>query len=237
MSEALIIVNYSSQAAAIPEHADAMVQSALAKGALVGRVTCAEEQQAAVDAQKEVAGVLNQFEKARQAAKRPVIDIGVAIDTEINKRKSELMEEKTRLGRLLGDFEALEQAKIRAAQKAESDRLTQLERERQAELAKAQSHDELDAIQTKFDERAAAESTPPPAPTRVEGQIIKPDWDITVTNIHDLYRAHPNCVKMEARLSEIKSLLNMGVKVHGVTAVRVTNATVRAERAPLTIEA
>jgi len=48
-----------------------------------------------------------------------------------------------------------------------------------------------------------------------------------VTDVWLLAKSHPGCVKIEPRISEIKSLLNNGVKVAGVNAVRIQKSGVR----------
>lgn len=53
------------------------------------------------------------------------------------------------------------------------------------------------------------------------------DWEVTVTDVWLLAKSHPGCVKIEPRISEIKSLLNNGVKVAGVNAVRIQKSGVR----------
>lgn len=229
-SQALIIRDDKELKAWYSEAAEALKESALCKGALVGRVTCAEEQQAAVDAQKEVAMVLKLAEDAREASKRPVLEYGRRIDGAAALFVQELKDERIRLAKLVGDFQTLEEARIRAARNAENERLAQLERDRQAELAKAKSHEELERVNEKFDLKTSEEVRPLPAPVRAEGQIVKSDWEITYVDVHTLYRFHPHCVKLEPRVSEVKSLLNIHGKVQGVTAARVAKASVRTER-------
>ena len=60
-----------------------------------------------------------------------------------------------------------------------------------------------------------------------EGQVTV-DYDITVVNIFDLARAHPVCVDMKPRLSEIKLLLKSGVeKIPGVNWKQIAKSSVR----------
>jgi len=62
----------------------------------------------------------------------------------------------------------------------------------------------------------------------VKGQVVRSDWNIKVTNPHLLYAAHPHCVDLKPRTSEIKELLRSGIKPPGVEATPVTKAGVRA---------
>ena len=150
---------------------------------------------------------------------------------------AELNSEMTRVSTLIGDFQTLEQAKARAAEVLRQNELSRIEREKNEALAKATSHEAMDAVQAHYNEVAAQTAIAAPAPIRAEGQVVKTDWEITVTNPYDLAKFHPNCVKIEARLTEIKQLLNDGVAVTGITAKKVTKAGVRLapERAAINV--
>jgi hypothetical protein len=238
VNQALIRRNDASLTVDFTEAALAMKQSALASAALVGKVSNADEQEQAVVCQTEIASLLNMAEKARKVCKDPVLEYGRSIDDKAREFVSELKEEQLRLARLVGDFQQLEQARVRAAQQAENERLLALEREKAKELAKAETHEQFDAIQEKFNQRAQFEAPPPEAiaPARASGQRVTEDWEIIVTDVWLLAKSHPTCVKIEPRLSEIKGLLNAGVKVAGVKAERQVKAGVRVGRPAAAIE-
>jgi hypothetical protein len=229
---ALLARNDSSLSVSFTPEALALQAAALESAALVGRVSSADEQLAAVEAQKQLAGVLKAVEASRVDAKAPVIVYGRTIDEAAKGFSSELLAEQLRLSKLVADFQALEMAKVRAAQAAENKRLADLERERQRALAEAKSHEQLDAVNSEFDQRTRDEAPPPVAPVRAEGQIVKEEWQFEIQDVWALARAHPNCVKApEPRRLEIKSLLDSGVKVVGVRAWKETKSTVRVEKA------
>lgn len=225
--QALMVCNDQQLSVSLSERAQALKDEALEKAALIGRVTCSEEQRGAVDAQKALAFIRTAVEKARKAAKERPLAYGRAIDEKAKEFVREIGEEDLRIAHLIADFQALEQARIRAAQQAENERLTQLERDRAKELAEAKTFEEVDRVQEHYNTLAQQESTPMPEVAKVEGQIVRHDWDITVTDIWLLARGHPSCVKIDPRLSEIKSLLDAGVKVSGVKAERIIKAQVR----------
>lgn len=233
---ALIIRDDANRTALFSQTAHGFKTLALERAALVGRVTCAEEQQAAVEAQTAIAGVLKETEKARVACKDPVLEFGRRIDATAKEFISELREEENRLAKLVGDFQTLEAARVRAEQSKENERLRQVERDRQAALARANSHEQMEAVQEQFDRRVKEEAPPIVAPARVEGQIVREEWDVTVTDIWALARAHPACVKIEPRMTEIKAILDSGQKVAGVLAKKITKAGVRAPRFPVAID-
>ncbi len=255
--------------------AERLKEDALTSSALIARVTNAAENETAVDAQTALKTVVSLVEKARKAAKAPVLDYGRKIDSAATEFVTELEAELVRVSELTGNFQTLEQAKVRAAeaarrleeeklerervaeqerileaQQAEQRRLSQeaslaalrlqeaksakdraaavadqLEIERQTKLAAATSHDALDAVNEHFSRRAA--DLPVVTATRAEGQIVKNDWLIEITDAWLLARCHPTCVKIEPRLTEIKELLKVGVNVKGIKATPVTNSNVR----------
>lgn len=234
--QSLIIRNDSTLGVSISAEAEQQKELALQSAALIGKVTNPAEQEKAVAAQVELKTLLTTVEKSRKVAKEPVLEYGRKIDDAAKMFSKDLNDEMMRISLLVGDYQALEAARAQAAQKAENDRLAALEREKNAELANAGTHEQLDAIQEKFNERARSESVAI-APTRVEGQHVSQDWEITVTDIWALARAHPGMVRIEPLMSEIKAALKAGAKISGITAKPITKATVRAQRQPRVIEA
>jgi len=204
---------------------------ALEASALIGKVQTPGENNAAVEAQGKLKGLLESIEQSRKEVKEPVLQLAKRIDGAAASFREEIEQEFVRVSALIGDFQTLEQARARAAEAARNQELTDLERQRQEAIAQAATHDEADKINEHYTEKLAAHALAPmPAPARAAGQTVKHDWEITVTNIWDLARAHPSCVKMEPRLGEIKNLLNAGIKVPVVTAAPVVKASVRVKK-------
>ena len=228
----LIARNDAGLSVAVTVEAWGKHNAALEVAALIGRVSCAEEQQSAVDAQKHLATLLKEAETSRKAVKEPVLIYGRAIDDAAKKFSDELRQEELRITRLISDFQALEMAKVRAAQAVENERLAALERERQLALKEAKSHEHLDAINAEFDTRTRDEAKPPVAPVRAEGQVVREEWQFEVTDVWALAAKHPECVKApEPRRLEIKALLDAGVKVTGVKAWKGVTSAVRTKAA------
>lgn len=231
-NDAALTVSYTVEAVALKE-------SALALSGVVGKVTNADENAAAVAAQVEIQRIRSLAEKARVAVKAPVLDYGKRIDAAAKEFVAELDEEMIRVSKLIGDFQTLEQAKARAAEQSRLAELSWIEKEKAEALAKVTSHEQADAVVAHFNELAAQSSAivTPTAPVRADGQVVKTDWEITVTNAYDLAKFHPACVTISPRLSEIKQLLNDGVTVKGIKAEKVTKAGVRLSSAkPKAIE-
>lgn len=112
-----------------------------------------------------------------------------------------------------------------AAARKEQQERDAIELKRQQELAAANTHAALDAANERASNaQAAVFAAPVTAPVKAAGQTVKAEMEITVTDIWLLARAHPGCVKIEPRISEIKALLTAGVKVAGVTTKEVFKA-------------
>lgn len=226
----LIIRQDATLSATIPAEALALKEEALASGALIGRVTNANENRDAVEAQVKLRALITGVEKCRKEVKEPVLMLCKAIDETAKTFTKELIEEAGRVGALVSDFAALELMKQRAAQARANAELTALEKEREAELAKATNHDEADAITERYSQLAQQTSVAIAPTPRADGQRVAEEWSIVVSDVHLLYRHYPNAVELKPRLTEIKALLNAGVKVQGVTATKLVKATVRVSK-------
>jgi hypothetical protein len=218
MTTALVTQDRSFQISFTPE-AFAQRDAALTKSALVARVENAEQNSVAVEAQAALHDIIRAAEAARVAAKEPVLKAGRAIDAAEKAFSAEAKQEQMRLAELIGNFATAEQARVRAAESLRLKELADIERKRQEELAKAETHEERDRINSKHD--VIASETKPVEPARAERQVVRNRWEITVADVWALARAHPMCVKVEPRLREIEALLDAGMTVSGVTAKKV----------------
>jgi hypothetical protein len=237
---------------------------ALDASALIGKVTNAEENDQAVNAQRELKRVMNMLEKDRKDAKEPLLEAGRQLDSMIAKEKEDIDAELGRVSELVSGFAIKERQRLQEEQRLQQAELERIEREKQAALkriADETAKQEAEAAAIK-DERARKErleaiaetsnnmvstvteqaqdkayvAAKPIIQTRAEGQRVSEDWEINVTNPYDLARFHPDCVEIKPRLTEIKRYLNQGREIHGIVAKRVTKATVTAGRAQAAID-
>lgn len=198
---------------------------ALTESALIGRVQNTDEQTRAVAAQKSLHEIASMVEKARKALKEPVIKAGKEIDAVAAKFLEDVKAEELRIATLVGNFQEGELAKARALEALRLTQLGELEEARQKALSEAATDDERDRINAEFCE--ANRDVQAPKIARVEGQVVKSEWEINVTDVWALARNHSSCVKIEPRMSEIRSLLDAGFQVAGVTAKKIVKASVR----------
>lgn len=206
----------------------------------IGKLIDATAAKEALDLEKEqgrVQSMINDFQalelaRARAAENARRLEeerIEAARQAEL-RRLQEIEDAKRR------EIAAAERVAMLLAQQARNEQeraaAVELQREiqRQKELADAESLEKLDAIHEQFN--AASAALPPPEfQHRAEGQRVVESWDITVLDVWTLARAHSSCVKIEPVLSEIKKLLDLGVRVHGVSAQKKVSSTTTARRA------
>lgn len=228
MSDQLIVYRGDLPKIEVSKDALLMKEAALSAAALIGRVVNAAEQEDAVSAQLELKRVSALFESARLQVTKPLLEAQRSIKSLVDDHREELNKDLIRISRLVGDFQALEIAKQRAAEAAKMAELNSIEREREQQLASANTHEEREAIQAVAMMKVAEANIPVEPPVaRSKNQVIRYDWEITVTDIHLLFRSHPQCVKIEPRFSELRILLDSGVTPQGVKAERRIKAGVR----------
>lgn len=216
----------------IAPHALAARDEALANSALIARVTNAEQNKNAVDAHIFLKRVASTFESARKKMKEPLLEAGRKLDRAVSGELIEVEKEIGRLSVLSADFQRAEARRVLEEQELQARELARIEADKNAALAAAKTTEDVQRINEAALLARLAE-VKPAVPTRSPGQVIKEDWEITVTNPYELAKFHPDCVKIEPLLTPIKQALNAGISVKGISATKVTKASVRAGTAPL----
>ena len=227
---ALIIRDDANLKVAWTAEAKRLREGALDEASLIGNVTTPAHQDAAVAAQIAIRALINDVEKARVACKDPVLTFGRLIDQLARSFCRPLSEELERISMKVRDYVAAEETRRRAAEALRLADLADIERRKFEQLAQAKTVEEVDVIHERIHAEAAAASVPVAAPPRAKGQVVREDWEISVTDIWSLAKAHPSCVHIEPRLVEIKLLLSAGVHPPGVVAKRVQTSGVRIGR-------
>lgn len=220
------------------DEAHEMVALAIGNAAMVQKVDSHTTQALAVEAQKDCRRVLKLVEDARKEVKAPVLDFGRAIDDAAKKFVNEVAREELRVAKLIGDFQQAELARARSAEAARLKELQEMERAREEALSMAPTLEKRETIREEFSELTRA-MQPPVAPIKVEGQTVREDWEIEITDIHELYRWHPQFVRLgpeNAKKLEIREALNNGLTLRGIKATKTIKAGVRLGREPKAIE-
>lgn len=204
----------------------------MANSALIARVTNADQNKQAVDAHIFLKRVASTFESARKKMKEPLLEAGRKLDRAVSGELIEVEKEIGRLSVLSADFQRAEARRVREEQELQARELARIEADKNAALAAAKTTEDVQRINEAALLARLAE-VKPVTPTRATGQVVKEDWEITVTNPYELAKFHPDCVKIEALLTPIKQALNAGISVKGISATKVIKSSVRAGTAPL----
>lgn len=222
MTNGALILRDDSQlrVAGFAEMAVEIKEQALQKAALIGVIGNVQQQKSAVEAQGALKDVINAIEKARKTVKQPVLDYGRAIDDAAKKFIQELEVEHGRISHLIAERELAERRRVAAEQEAQRKELARLEREKLEALSKEKDLQKQTEIMEDFSRREALESQPI-AVERMQGQVVKDDWEIEVVNPYELAKFHPQCVTITAKLGEIKALLAQKITVMGIKATPI----------------
>lgn len=221
-----IIVRQDLEVSILPD-AYQLRDQALAACALLGEVTDEAGKDVWVKAQTALKELIDECERSRKAVKEPVLDLGRTIDALAKDYRSKLDSEYWRGCVEVGNYEALQLAKLRAAHSAQAKDLSDIEKRRWEGIANAKSEQEIEAINYRYAQEQAVLQSQLPVIQRLDNQRVTEDWEVEVTNVHALYMAAPQCVKLEPKLLEIKLLLKAGITPPGITAKKVTKSTVR----------
>jgi hypothetical protein len=234
MTDSLILTDTTARDVIFPPEAVSIRDNAIEKSSLIARVTNAEQNDEAIEAQRALKEVVSVMEKCRKLAKEPALNEGRRIDSRVAEFLEPAVAELNRIARVTSDFAALELAKRRAAENAENERLAAIERQREAELAKAKTLEQHQDIREKYAEQAAQTPKPLPPPVKAAGQVVTTEWVID-SGIDDndglnwsLIKARPDLIRrVEWNKTEAKRLLTQGVKLPGVIAHEAVKSNVR----------
>ena len=200
---------------------------ALGTAALVVKVDNEDQQAMAVGAQRDVHMVITQTEKDRKTVKQPVIELGRKIDRAAQGFVTELKGEELRIGKLVGDYQALLMARARAVEAQKLKDLEAADRERQAKIANAESHEEIEQAHEEFQKQAVLTPAVPEV-KKEKGQVVKEVWEFVITDRKLFAQAHWNFVRdIVIDRQAVKDALQAGMKLQGVEAKKVVKASVR----------
>lgn len=205
----------------ITEEARESCSVLLAQAGAIETISLESTRDRAIRVSSFVKSHLKEVEKLRTEIKAPYLEIGRRIDEVAKAHVKELTLENTRLNRLVGDFEFGRQTARRAAEAAAERARKILEPE--GSLGPQSEETRASALSAALDAEEMAVDAAPPA-----GGAMRQDWKIEVLDIHALYEAHPQCVKMTPDILSIKDLLKKGIAVAGVLATLIHSYNARA---------
>ena len=186
----------------------------------------------AANALKIVSDIVKEVEAARTTIKNPVLEIGRKIDATAKEFVAGLSLEKTRLERLLGDYQAAQRIKADRARRqaeAEVDRL-EFEAHKAAlaadrERVEGQASVVAEEAQTKVFEARVALATI--AHIKPEGVTVRENWKHEVVDIAALFKARPDLCVIEPNLAGIRAQIPYNQNIPGLRIWKEAKASVR----------
>lgn len=207
----------------------------LATTRAVTSVVDAMDAEMAADALRLVSAICKEVEAGRVEVGKPVLELTRKINALAKEFTQDLSDEKVRLERILGEYQAAERRladEARRVAQAEADRLAreaqraayaseaatnQAEAERTQQVA-AQA--ETKAIEARV---AAAEI----APTKPEGVAVRTNWKFEVVDINALFKARPDLCVIEANNAGIRAQIPHNQSIPGLRIWQEAKASVR----------
>jgi hypothetical protein len=193
------------------------------------------EAESAADALRAVSTIAKEIEEARKIVKDPVLALGKKIDETAKTFVADLITEKDRLQRLLGDHQAAEQRKadkLRREAQEEADRLAR----EAATAARAAERATTDG-QAEQAQQAAAVAEVKAVEARVavadikrdgpSGTMLRQAYKFEVTDINALFKARPDLCVIEPNGAAIRAQIPHNQNIPGLRIWQEAKASVR----------
>jgi hypothetical protein len=193
------------------------------------------EAESAADALRAVSTIAKEIEEARKIVKDPVLALGKKIDETAKTFVADLIIEKDRLQRLLGDHQAAEQRKadkLRREAQEEADRLAReaATAARAAERATTDGQAEQAQQAAAVAEVAAVEARVAVAEIKREGPsgtVLNQPYKFEITDINALFKARPDLCVIEPNGAAIRAQIPHNQNIPGLRIWQEAKARVR----------
>lgn len=162
-------------------------------------------QQIAANCLIEIQNLLGVIEEGRKTLKKPFDDFGAKIQTEVKALIKPLEEQKARLKKMMGEYQADLERKARQEQAERDAEVNRLAQEK-AKLEEAPPTAATEAKRQEIDQQMGANLIQVEAP-KAKGVNMRPVRKFKVLDLAKLYAAHPELVKLEERTLEINKLI------------------------------
>ena len=228
MSDLLITPNIGGAIVTAADAAKARRDELLTLAGTVTTITDRLDADDATNTLRQLTEFSKSIEEQRKAAKAPVLELAGRIDTLAKEITSTVTTEATRIGRVLGEFEAAERKKAdeeRLKAQAEAARITEETRKKAIEaskaapnqLAAARAVDDVmarGAAQVSEVKQQAAAIVPPKA----TGSKLRGTVRFEVDDIKAVYAAYPELVVLEPNGAAIRAIIktNPNLQVPGL---------------------
>ena len=241
--KALSLVGINSPTISLLPSAQNAKAAALAAANAITTVTTAEDVAAVAKVMGEIKGLKKLMTDSHAEVKAPILTITRQIDETKKIYLAGLETEERRLSLLLGAHQDRERRKAEEARRAAELEAQRIAREaedaRRARIAEEQKGrtgtllPDLEKIQDEAAERIVEtqQEAANAADLAPSGTILRKNWKFEVEDIHALYAAHPELVKLEPNKAAINAIIKSGRKLPGLRIWSESVATVTAASA------
>jgi uncharacterized protein YhaN len=201
--------------------------------AKIRAVVTVDDARLASDQLKDLKAFLTTIEEARKTVKGPVDTLAAKIQAIAKELTLEVQTQYDRLNRMVGTYQQEQQRlqreadeKARAAEQKILDDAAEKQRQIEASGVRVESRVEKNDAKA-FEQIAAVRAQAPVAP-KLEGVGLRTVPEFEILDIHAVYAARPELVKLEISKSALNNLLNSNPKIviPGVKHWRTAKSTV-----------
>lgn len=197
----------------------------LKEAASISSVSDSFEADIAADTLKSITLSTRQIEQARKAVKAPVLELGKKIDACAKEFSERLKEEESRIGRLLGNYEAIERKKKQEAERKAREEEARKRAEAEARIRAGEDAQKVEEEVTKeIIETKVEVST---ASYRPEGTSVRETWQFEVTDINALFAAHPDLVVLSPNNTAIRAIIKHKQDIPGIRCWKEAKSYIR----------
>jgi cell division septum initiation protein DivIVA len=221
-TDIITVTEFDAPIISIAPDAQKLKQEALERAADIIEVADALDRDMANDAMIAINALLKPVEKAREAVKKPVLDLGRAIDKVAKDYVADLKTEYDRLSRLTGAFDAAARERQRIAE-AEAQR--KAEEARRAEIQALRERERLaeaEAARLRAEAEAAAKENPEHADELLD--LAEAKSDEAARRISDETAALAKSISADAKALAPAREVPSGAAVRGVWEYEITDA-------------
>jgi hypothetical protein len=207
-------------------------------------VTTADEQAMAVAVGQDLRNWVKDIEAARVEVKAPFRERAELVDSLAKGAVAPLKAELDRLSRLVSCFQAQEAERVRLAEDARQKEIARLEAERKKaeddarvmQAAMVSDKDLEEAIAAEAAAKKAQEdaynriAAPLPEAQKATGAATRKEMCYEVLDVHALYRARPELVRLEANAAAIRATVVVGMVVPGLRIWEETKTVISTRR-------
>lgn len=213
----------------------------IAKSDAVQPITEPSQEAFAVSCGIELSRLLKLAESSRKELKAPVLEVGKQIDQIAADYSTPIQQALDRVSSIVARWQESEKQRIIDEEKRKHEEFIRLEQERYAlenqakDLTKSIDSDETLDLAIKAEQEAIKAKTLADMAMTIQvapickskGSVSGTEKFVEVLDVHALYKARPELVKLEAKVGAIKAVWSPGIEIPGVRCWQEAKASFR----------